>query len=175
MPNEQEVQLALLAAAGRQSDIICGDTDCDKCKFSAQICTSLLNLYTEAIRNEWHRNTGKSEDAMDLVLDRIEEATRAILDGVEPKSMKEPDSGTHLGSERLPELFVWVIAIIRGAPNPRVVVGYRNTNCEGDYLAVPGEAQIWWFRILEWRYLHEAWPDKFTKTGAMINVHDDGI
>ena len=175
MPNEQEVQLALLAAAGRQSDIICGDTDCDKCKFSAQICTSLLNLYTEAIRNEWNRKTGISEDAMDLVIDRIEEATEAILAGVKPMNIKEPDSGTHSGSDRLPEPFVWVIAIIRGDPTPRVVVGYRNDNCEGSYLAVRGEPQIWWFMVLEWRYLHEAWPDRFTKTGAMIDVYDDGI
>ena len=109
---------------------------------------------------------------MDLVIDRIEEATDAILAGVEPGVIKEPDSGTHSASDRRPEPFVWVIAIIRGIPRPRVVVGYRNDNCEGSYLAVHGEPKLWWFMVLEWRYLHEAWPDRFTKTGEMIDVYN---
>lgn len=172
MPNKQEVQLALLAAAGKQADDICADTRCSECPYDDAICTSLLNLNTGEIRLEWFHKYGRQDEQMDQIVDRLEEATEAILAGVQPKDVKEPDSGTHLGSERLPEPFVWVIAIIQETPHPRVVVGYRNTNCEGDYLSVHGEPQIWWFRIMHWRYLHEAWPDKFDDHGGIKNASD---
>ena len=168
MPNKQEVQLALLAAAGKQADDICADTRCSECPYDDQICTSLLNLDTGEVRLEWFRKFGRQDEQMDLIVDRLEEAAEAILAGVQPKDVKGPDSGTHLGSERLPEPYVWVVAVLHSSTETEVVCGYRMDNCEGTYLYASGHPQIWWYRVKSWRYLHEAWPDMFKSNGALI-------